>query len=52
MGSWFTGRAVAETRAGEYPAVVPEVGGRGFITGFGQFVHDPEDDTGAGFLVR
>ncbi|MGN6674533.1 MAG: proline racemase family protein [Thermomicrobiales bacterium] len=52
IGSWFTGRAVAETRAGEYPAVVPEVGGRGFITGFGQFVHDPEDDTGAGFLVR
>jgi proline racemase len=52
IGSRFTGRAVAVAHAGEYPAVVPEVGGRGFITGFGQFVHDPEDEVGAGFLVR
>lgn len=52
IGSRFSGRAVATTRVGPYPAVIPEVGGRGFLTGFGQFVLDPEDEVGAGFLVR
>lgn len=52
IGSRFTARAVEETRVGDYPAVVPEIGGRGFLTGFGQFVLDPEDEVGRGFLVR
>ncbi len=52
IGTHFTARAVAEARVGDRPAVIPEVGGRGFLTGFGQFVLDPEDETGGGFLVR
>ncbi len=52
IGTRFTARAVAEARVGDRPAVIPEVGGRGFLTGFGQFVLDPEDETGTGFLVR
>jgi trans-L-3-hydroxyproline dehydratase len=52
IGSRFTGRAVATTTVGDYAAIVPEVGGRGFLSGFGQFVLDPEDEVGAGFLVR
>jgi proline racemase len=52
IGSRFTGRIVGETRVGDYPAIIPEVGGRGFISGFCQFVLDPEDEAGRGFLVR
>jgi proline racemase len=52
IGTRFTGRAVETTTVADYPAIVPEVGGRGFVTGFHQFVLDPEDDAGRGFLVR
>jgi trans-L-3-hydroxyproline dehydratase len=52
IGSRFTGRIVGEARVGEYAAVIPEVGGRGFLSGFCQFLHDPEDEVGRGFLVR
>ena len=48
----FTGRVLAETRVGRFPAVVTEISGRGFITGLHQFVVDPEDPTAGGFLVR
>jgi proline racemase len=52
IGTRFTGRAVAESRVGDRPAIIPEIGGRGFITGYHTFVLDPEDDGGSGFLVR
>jgi trans-L-3-hydroxyproline dehydratase len=52
IGTRFSVRAVEETRVGDHPAIVPEVGGRGFITGFHQFVLDPEDEAGRGFLPR
>jgi proline racemase len=48
----FTGRVVEETTVGPFPAVITEITGRGFITGFHQFVVDPEDPTREGFLVR
>ncbi len=52
IGTRFTGRAIAETRVADYPAVVPEIGGRGFLTGFHTFILDPEDEAGRGFLVH
>lgn len=52
LGSCFTGCVIGETAVGPYAAVVPAITGRGFITGFQQFVLDPEDDIGQGFLVR
>ena len=52
IGTRFTGRAIAATRIGDYPAVVPEISGRGFITGYHTFILDPEDEAGRGFLVR
>jgi proline racemase len=52
IGTTFAARAVAETRVGDRPAVVPEIAGRGYLTGLHQFVHDPEDRAGEGFLVR
>jgi proline racemase len=51
IGTTFTGRVLSETAVGPYPAVVTEISGRGFITGFHQFVVDPEDPV-KGFLVR
>lgn len=52
VGSTFRGRIVGETVVGSYPAVIPEITGRGFITGFQQFVLDVDDEVGRGFLVR
>jgi proline racemase len=52
IGTTFTGRVLEETSVGPYPAVETEIAGRGFLTGFQQFVVDPEDVTGGGFLVR
>ncbi len=52
IGTRFTGRALEATRVGDHPAIVPEIGGRGFITGYHTFVLDPEDEAGRGFLVR
>ena len=48
----FTGRVLGETTVGTFAAVDTEISGRGFITGFHQFVVDPDDPTAEGFLVR
>lgn len=52
IGTTFTGRVLGETRVGPFPAVETEIAGRGFLTGFHQFVVDPDDPTAGGFLVR
>lgn len=52
IGTVFTGRVAGHTQVGEYEAVVPEVGGRAAITGFNQWVIDPDDPVGEGFLLR
>lgn len=52
IGTTFTGRVLGETSVGPYPAVETEIAGRGFLTGFHQFVVDPDDPTAGGFLVR
>lgn len=52
IGTRFTGRVVEETGVGSFPAVVTEITGQGFVTGFHQFVVDPADPTRDGFLVR
>jgi proline racemase len=52
IGTTFTGRVLEETSVGPYSAVETEISGRGFLTGFQQFVVDPEDVTAGGFLVR
>jgi proline racemase len=41
-----------ETSVGPFSAVETEIAGRGFLTGFQQFVVDSEDVTAGGFLVR
>jgi proline racemase len=51
LGTTFTGRLVEETRVGPYPAVVPTLSGQGWITGFAQYVVDPDDPFPDGFTV-
>jgi proline racemase len=51
IGSRFTGRAVAETTVGGLPAIVPEITGRAWITGMGQYLLDAEDPFPAGFAL-
>lgn len=51
-GSQFTGKAVEETRCGDFRAVVVEVAGRGFYTGVSRFVQEPEDKLTHGFLLK
>ncbi len=48
VGSEFTGRLVEETPDG----VVTEVEGSAYLTGRHEFVLDPTDDLGEGFLLR
>jgi trans-L-3-hydroxyproline dehydratase len=52
IGTRFSGRITAHTQVGEHDAVVPEVGGRAFLTGRHEFFLDPEDPLRDGFLVR
>ena len=41
----FTGRLIRETRVGDYKAVVPTLSGQAWITGFANYVVDPDDPT-------
>ena len=51
IGTRFTGRLVEETRVGSFPAVVPEITGRAWVTGMGQYLLDAEDPFPAGFAL-
>ena len=53
IGTLFTGRLVDQTHlTPDIPAVVPTIEGRAWISGFQNFVLDPEDPFPAGFLVN
>ena len=43
IGTRFTGRVVEETAVAGRPAVVPEITGRAWITGMGQYLLDADD---------
>jgi proline racemase len=51
IGTRFTGRLVEETRVGGVAAVVPEITGRAWVTGMGQYLLDAEDPFPAGFAL-
>lgn len=52
IGTAFTGKVVAETSVGDFAAVVPEISGEAYITGFNQWVVDPDDPLADGFFLR
>jgi proline racemase len=51
LGTTFTGRLLESVRVGPYSAVVPSLSGQAWITGFAQYVVDPEDPFPDGFTV-
>jgi proline racemase len=51
LGTAFVGRIKEETREGDLPAVVTEVTGRAYITGFHEFVLDSQDPFPAGYVI-
>lgn len=52
VNSQFVGKVAGTTQVGEYPAVIPTIEGKAFITGLHQFVVDPTDPLKDGFLLR
>jgi len=51
LGTIFTGRLLRETQIGPYKAVVPQLSGQAWVTGFAQYVVDPEDPFPDGYTV-
>ncbi len=52
VGTVFEGRVVGDAAVGGRPAVVTEVEGSAHLTGRHEFVLQPEDELGTGFLLR
>lgn len=52
IGSQFVGEIMQTAAVDPYPAIIPTVEGKAFITGMHQFVLDPEDPLSEGFLLR
>jgi proline racemase len=50
-GSLFGGRMLSKTKVGSFDAWVPEISGTAHLTGFHQFVIDPDDPQGHGFRI-
>ena len=51
IGSTFVGRIVGETTVGNRQAVIPELSGRGWITGIHQHMLDPSDPWPTGYRL-
>jgi proline racemase len=51
IGTLFRGKIVGESHVGEYPAIIPEIAGNAYITGFQQLVVEPDDPLKKGFLL-
>ncbi|MFA5865139.1 MAG: proline racemase family protein [Phycisphaerae bacterium] len=49
--SVFKGEILAETKAGNIPAIIPQITCRPFLTGFHSFVIDPDDPFAEGFTL-
>jgi proline racemase len=51
LGTVFTGRLLERASVGSFDAVVPELAGAAWITGFAQYALDPDDPFPEGFTV-
>jgi proline racemase len=51
IGSTFAGRILGRTTVGDHPAILPEISGRGWITGIHQHMLDPSDPWPEGYRV-
>jgi proline racemase len=51
-GGIFRGRVTGDANVAGIPAVITEVEGQAFVSGYNHFVLDPDDPIGTGFLLR
>jgi len=51
IGSRFSGRIVETSTVGDRPAIVPEISGRGWVTGIHQHMLDPDDPWPTGYRL-
>jgi proline racemase len=51
IGSTFSGTILGETAVGSTPAIIPEISGRGWITGIHQHMLDPTDPWPDGYRL-
>ena len=49
IGTHFVGRLIEETTAGPYPAVIPTIKGRAWVTARAEYLYDPTDPFPTGF---
>lgn len=52
LGTIFEGEIVETTKVGDYEAVIPQISGSAYITGFNHFVIDEEDPVKHGFVLK
>lgn len=52
IGTKFKGEIIKEAKVGEFDAIVPQITGSAYITGFSDFVIDPEDVLNKGFCLN
>lgn len=52
IGTVFKGEIVKETKVEDFVAVVPEVTGKAYITGFNQLVIEKDDPLKFGFMIK
>ena len=52
IGSHFTGRIPDTLQVGDRPAIIPEISGRGWITGMHQHMLDPSDPWPRGYRLK
>jgi proline racemase len=51
IGTKFVGKIKEITRVGPYPAILPEITGRAYLTGIADLMVSDEDPLGTGFVV-
>jgi proline racemase len=52
LGTVYRGRALKECKVGSFPAVIPEIRGRSFVTGIHNFLLYKNDPLPQGWLIR
>ncbi|WP_114285145.1 trans-3-hydroxy-L-proline dehydratase [Candidatus Halocynthiibacter alkanivorans] len=52
IGSTFTGRIAGAAEVGGRPAIIPEISGRGWVTGIHQHMLDPDDPWPEGYRIN
>lgn len=50
-GTMFKGRVIEEVQVGDIKGIIPEITGSAYITGFNQFIVDPDDPLKYGFKL-